>query len=231
MLTCGRTDVRTWVLLVMTALLAACDSLPGKPTEADRTVAAGAGRRFRHALRAELLGLPWQGRAPRRRASAERPSLSDDRGARAHGAGHGERRPRHDDAGFAASAGGMLADDQVGIIVDGMISTWGARNLQPSDFPPYTALAPGIAGSGESVYAARCASCHGADGTGGPRGGSVVDGAYLGLVSDQALRLAVICGRIDLGMPDWRAGGQTPMSEQEISDVVAWMVSKRPQFP
>ncbi len=125
----------------------------------------------------------------------------------------------------------MLTDDQVGIIADGLISTWGARGLRPEQLPPYTAMAPGVPDTGAQVYAARCASCHGADGSGGPHGGSVVDGAYLGLVTDQALRLAVICGRIDLGMPDWRAGSQTPMSEQEISDVVAWMVSKRPQFP
>jgi len=231
MLTCGRTDVRTWVLLVMTALLAACDSLPGKPTEADRPLRPGQVVDF-----ATLYGQNCSGcHGKDGLLGAARP-LNDpvyltiagrERMVQATANGvPGTTMP-----GFAASAGGMLADDQIGIIVDGMISTWGARNLLPSDFPPYTALAPGISGSGESVYAARCASCHGADGTGGPRGGSVVDGAYLGLVSDQALRLAVICGRIDLGMPDWRAGGQTPMSEQEISDVVAWMVAKRPQFP
>jgi hypothetical protein len=56
----------------------------------------------------------------------------------------------------------------------------------------------------------------------------VLDPAYLALVSDQALRTAVIVGRSDLGMPDWRANisGQ-PMSPQEISDVVAWLASHR----
>jgi cytochrome c oxidase cbb3-type subunit 3/ubiquinol-cytochrome c reductase cytochrome c subunit len=55
-----------------------------------------------------------------------------------------------------------------------------------------------------------------------------VDTAYLALVSDQALRTTVIAGRIDLGMPDWRAyiPGQ-PLSAQQISDVVAWLVSQR----
>jgi hypothetical protein len=52
------------------------------------------------------------------------------------------------------------------------------------------------------------------------------------LVSESALRSAVIFGRIDLGMPDWRsyAAGR-PMSDQEIADVVAWLASKRPHFP
>ena len=42
--------------------------------------------------------------------------------------------------------------------------------------------------------------------TGAPHGGSVIDPAYLALVSDQALRTAVVAGRPDLGMPDWRGG-------------------------
>ena len=56
----------------------------------------------------------------------------------------------------------------------------------------------------------------------------MINPAYLALVSDQALRTAVIVGRSDLGMPDWRANisGQ-PMSPQEISDVVAWLASHR----
>jgi hypothetical protein len=56
----------------------------------------------------------------------------------------------------------------------------------------------------------------------------VINPAYLALVSDQALRTAVIVGRSDLGMPDWRANipGRS-MSPQEISDVVAWLASHR----
>jgi hypothetical protein len=56
----------------------------------------------------------------------------------------------------------------------------------------------------------------------------VVDAAYLALVSDQALRTAVIAGRTDLGMPDWREDipGQ-PLTPQQISDVVAWLAARR----
>jgi hypothetical protein len=57
----------------------------------------------------------------------------------------------------------------------------------------------------------------------------VVDPAYLALVSDQALRSAVIAGRPDLGMPDYRtAAPERPMSAQEIADVVAWLAAQRP---
>jgi hypothetical protein len=56
----------------------------------------------------------------------------------------------------------------------------------------------------------------------------VIDAAYLALTSDQALRTAVIVGRSDLGMPDWRANiPGRPMTAQEISDVVAWLASHR----
>ena len=51
-------------------------------------------------------------------------------------------------------------------------------------------------------------------------------------MSDQALRTAIVVGRPALGMPDWR-GARTgpPMSAQEIADVIAWLVEKRPEFP
>ena len=56
----------------------------------------------------------------------------------------------------------------------------------------------------------------------------MIDPAYLALVSDQALRTAVIVGRSDLGMPDWRANiSGRAMTAQEISDVVAWLASHR----
>jgi mono/diheme cytochrome c family protein len=60
------------------------------------------------------------------------------------------------------------------------------------------------------------------------KAGSVVDPAYLGLVSDQYLRTVVIAGRPDLGMPGFReyVPGK-PMTPEEISDVVAWLASHR----
>jgi cytochrome c oxidase cbb3-type subunit 3/ubiquinol-cytochrome c reductase cytochrome c subunit len=90
------------------------------------------------------------------------------------------------------------------------------------DFPP------GDLEQGLKVYAEACGSCHGVDGKGGDEGGSVVDAAYLALVSDQALRTTVIAGRTDLGMPDWRSyiPGQ-PLTAQQITDVVAWLASQR----
>ena len=51
-------------------------------------------------------------------------------------------------------------------------------------------------------------------------------------MSDQELRTIVIAGRPELGAPDWRSDiAGKPMSAQDVSDVVAWLASRRPQFP
>ena len=87
---------------------------------------------------------------------------------------------------------------------------------------------------GAALYTKHCASCHGADGAGvaGKARGSIVDGSYLALVSDQGLRTTVIAGRSDLGMPDFRGGaGATPLSAAQVADVVAFLAAKRPEFP
>jgi cytochrome c oxidase cbb3-type subunit 3/ubiquinol-cytochrome c reductase cytochrome c subunit len=219
-------------VLALTCLLAACDALPGKPTPAERPLRPAEVRDFA-TLYAQncsgchgadgLLGGARPLNDPVYLAVAGRDRIIK---LTAEGV------PNTTMPGFAKSAGGMLTGEQIEIIADGMISRWGARGLRENMLPPYAPSAPGSAAEGEKVYAARCAECHGPDGTGGKKGGSIVDGAYLGLVSDQALRLAVICGRPDLGMPAWRGlVGSVPMSDQEITDVVAWLVSKRPQFP
>src|ERR1700674_1053236 len=132
---------------------------------------------------------------------------------------------------FAQSAGGMLTDKQIDVIVQG-IRSWArpdAFNTQTP--PPYIAPAPGDPQQGSDAYRTYCSSCHGTDGRGGSKASSIVNGSYLALVSDQQLRTVVIAGRPELGSPDWR-GDVTgrPMSAQEVSDVVAWLASQRPKF-
>ena len=68
---------------------------------------------------------------------------------------------------------------------------------------------------------------HGAEGRGGEKGHDIVDPSYLALVSDQGLRSVVIAGRTDLGMPDWRENTGSPLTSQQVSDVVAWMAVHR----
>lgn len=131
---------------------------------------------------------------------------------------------------FAQKEGGMLTDEQINAIVRGIRERWSKPDaLAGVTAPPYAAKTAGDAQRGEAVYATFCASCHGTGAAGGPKAGSVTNGAYLSLISDQGLRTIVIAGRPDFGAPDWR--GNVPgraMTDQEITDVVAWLVSKRP---
>src|SRR5262245_58801290 len=137
---------------------------------------------------------------------------------------------------FAQHSGGSLTDKQIEALVEGMKSRWG----RPDDFkdvalPPYSlqdaitsGSGPGDPQRGTEVFRAHCARCHGANGLGGAAGGSVVDPNFLALASDQSLRTTTIVGRPDLGEPDWRANTSNhPMSPQDISDVVAWLVAQR----
>lgn len=142
---------------------------------------------------------------------------------------------------FAQSAGGMLTDQQVHDLVDGMIHQWGkADALAGQNPPPYAAAGAGDVQQGQQAFTTYCARCHGADGTGivaqnagaNVSRGSIVDSSYLALVSDQSLRTTTIVGLPDQGMPDWR--GDIPsrgMTDKEVTDIVAWLASHRTQFP
>src|SRR5438128_2169158 len=82
------------------------------------------------------------------------------------------------------------------------------------------------------LYAENCAGCHGAGGRGGPKGSPITNDSFLALVSDQGLRTIVIAGRPELGAPDWRTNVPgKPLSDQEVTDVVTWLASRRVQNP
>ena len=134
---------------------------------------------------------------------------------------------------FAQKEGGMLTDEQINAIIHGIRERWSKPNVLASvATPSYAAKALGNPQQGEAVYATFCASCHGTGAKGGPKAGSVTNAAYLSLISDQGLRTIVITGRPDFGAPDWRENVPGhPMSDQQISDVVAWLASQRPRPP
>ena len=130
---------------------------------------------------------------------------------------------------FAKSAGGTLTDKQIEILADNMQQKWS----KPEQFsgvaiPPYTATSPGDVQHGALVFRIQCLACHGVEGKGGAIAGAITDPSYLALASDQLLRTTVIIGRPSHGMPDFRRSGK-PIAPQDISDVVAWLVSHRAQ--
>ena len=133
---------------------------------------------------------------------------------------------------FAQSAGGMLTDKQIDALVRGIRSWEKPDALGNLASPSYVAQGLGDPQRGADAYRTYCSSCHGADGRGGSKASSIVNGSYLTLVSDQELRTIVIAGRPELGAPDWRGDVEgRPMSAQEISDVVTWLAAQRPKFP
>jgi mono/diheme cytochrome c family protein len=134
---------------------------------------------------------------------------------------------------FAQSSGGMLTDKQIDVIAREMRSRWSRPGILGAANPPsYTAKSAGGIPRGELAYKTYCESCHGPGGHGGPKGSSITDDSFLALVSDQGLRTMVITGRADLGALDWRGNVPgKPMSEQEVTDVVAWLGSRRVQNP
>src|SRR5262249_29199653 len=102
---------------------------------------------------------------------------------------------------FAQSAGGMLTDAQVDAITRGIRSWARPGALAGATPPPRVATSAGDPSRGREAYTTYCASCHGAQGEGGPRGSAITNGSFLALVSDQGLRTVIIAGRPDLGAP------------------------------
>jgi len=134
---------------------------------------------------------------------------------------------------FAQSAGGMLTDQQIEVITSGIFSRWGSNHVLDGANPPsYAAKAAGNINRGQLVFGTYCASCHGSEGGGTRKGSAITNDSFLALVSDQGLRTTVITGRPELGAPDWRGNVPGhPMTDQEITDVVAWLATRRAQNP
>lgn len=139
---------------------------------------------------------------------------------------------------FSKSAGGTLTDQQIDNLVQGILQAWSRSDVLAAAQPPsYAAGAKSDPKQGQQVFAEFCAQCHGADGNGQKAvaanavSGSIVDPSYLELISDQSLRSTILAGRPDLGMPDWRSDASGPgshaMTDQEITDVVAWLATHR----
>lgn len=227
-----RGTLRLGALLALAAALGACADFPGRPRPEDRPVRPRAVLDASALYAANCAGCHGRdGHHGAARALADPLYLAwiDDGALRSviERGVPGTAMPA-----FATSQGGTLTEAQIEALVDGLRARW----AKPVDtggvaLPPYAAP-PGDAASGARVYATYCASCHGEKGEGGRARGSIVDGSYLSLVSDQALRSAVVAGRSDLGMPDWRnAVPGRAMSDSEIADVVAWLAAQRVPFP
>jgi len=133
---------------------------------------------------------------------------------------------------FAIASGGMLTDDQITVVVNGIRSQWGTGPVSRPALvagwtPPYLAEGAGDSASGAKLFGAYCASCHGDGGTGG-NAGAVADRSFLALYNDQSLRTLIIAGRPDLGHPGYSGyPGKAPLAPAQVADLVAWLAAQR----
>jgi cytochrome c oxidase cbb3-type subunit III len=128
---------------------------------------------------------------------------------------------------FGQSAGGFLTDAQIDALVRGMRSAWQKPDVVGGQtLPPYAASAAGDSSRGQVTYQAACAKCH------EQANGRITDPTYLALVNDQTLRTIIVAGRPDVDHPNWQ-GDTTgrPLTDQEITDLVAWLGSLRVSTP
>ena len=214
-------------------LLSACSSPPGRPRRGSEIPAPNEIRDFR-TLYAENCagchGTEGRGGAAIGLADPVYLAVADESAMRkiiANGV-RGTSMPA-----FAQSAGGMLTDEQINVITSEIRSRWSRPGILEGANPPsYAARASGNVQRGEASFRTYCSSCHGPHGQGGPKGSAITNDSFLALVSDQGLRTIVIAGRPDLGAPDWRGNVPgKPMSDQEITDVVTWLASRRVESP
>jgi cytochrome c oxidase cbb3-type subunit III len=220
-------------VVVSMIVLSACSSPPGRPGKSSEIIAPSAITDF-HTLYTENCaachGSEGRGGAAIALADPVYLAIADDASIRkvvANGV-KGTSMPA-----FAESAGGMLTNKQVDVLITEMRSRWSRPGILNGTNPPsYSAKSAGDVQRGQAAYGTYCASCHGAQGQGGRKGSAITNDSFLALVSDQELRTIVITGRPELGAPDWRGNVPgKPMSDEEITDVVAWMASHRVQNP
>jgi mono/diheme cytochrome c family protein len=214
-------------------LLSSCASPPGQPRKGSETLAPNEVLEFGTLFAENCAGCHGaEGRGGAAIALADPVYLAiADKDAMAKVIANGVRGTSM--PAFAQSAGGMLTDKQIDVITNEIRSRWSKPGILDGTSPPlYDPKSTGNAQHGEVAYKTYCASCHGPSGQGGPKGSAITNDSFLALVSDQGLRTIVMVGRPELGAPDWRGNVPgKPMSDQEITDVVTWLASRRVRNP
>ena len=206
-------------------VLPACDWMPGKPDPADRWQPADQIVDFKHLYNENCRGCHGIDGTVAGSNSLDQPTYLAFIGEESLRTVITEGVSASNMPAFSQDHGGPLTAAQIDALVKGLMNQ---KHEVPGPLPPYEA-ALGDPIAGRETFGISCAGCHGADGKGIPgKAGSVVDSAYLGLVSNQYLRTMTVAGRPELGCPDFfhRTPGKV-MTDQEVSDVTAWLVSNR----
>ena len=127
---------------------------------------------------------------------------------------------------WSKAQGGPLTDAQIDALVNGIYANW----AKPAQFGhasllPYGSAATGDAAHGKRLFLRACFLCHGRGAAVGP----VTDRTYASLASNAYIRSAILAGRPDFGMPDYRILNLGhPLSGSDVDDLVAYVASYRP---
>lgn len=215
---------------IVFAFTTGCDSLPGTPKASERPIAPQEIKDFTQLFGDNCAGCHGPGGAFGAATQLNNPvylALVDEASLRrpvVQGVPGTSMPP------FAISEGGSLTDEQIAILIAGIRERWARPSAIDASAPPYAAGTAGDAEAGAKDYATFCESCHGPDGKGGHKAGSIVNPWYLSLTSDQSIRTLIIAGRTDFGHPYWRSYvASQSLSSQQVSDLVAWLAAKRPE--
>lgn len=136
---------------------------------------------------------------------------------------------------WSQPAGGPLAAQAIDDIVCYVTGAFGGTEpLQPlpTYVPPTIEALPNVAGNpsaGAVVYQENCAVCHGAQGEG--RFGYTLARTWSGEDPAGYLRQVVGQGITGAAMPAWAQAHGGPLSDQQIADVAAFVLTLRPLTP
>lgn len=211
--------------LLLSALLAGCDGMPGQPKKSEVVVAPNAVTNFEQLYMENCNGCHGiTGNVAGSISMDDQTFLNliprETLQAVIAGGVPGTPMPA-----FSQANGGLLTDSQIDTLVNGILE-W-KNTAAPAGLPAY-AGAPGNATAGASLYQSYVAGLQKTAPQTMFADGFMANPAFLGLSSDQYLRTLLIVGRPELGIPDFQSAipGQ-PLSEQQIADIVAWLVSQR----
>jgi mono/diheme cytochrome c family protein len=130
---------------------------------------------------------------------------------------------------WGEASGGPLSDQDIDDIV-AYVESWGTTYEPPAPAPPRPQVeippVPEVDGdpnNGYTVFQQNCAACHGESGEG--RIGANLTTAFA-VIEPGAYGISVISNGVDgTLMPAWSQDNGGPLSEQEIDDAVAYLIS------
>ncbi len=130
---------------------------------------------------------------------------------------------------WGEASGGPLSDQDIADII-AYIESWGTTYEPPAPAPPRPQVeippVPEVSGdpnNGYTVFQQNCAACHGESGEG--RIGANLTAAFAA-IEPGAYAISVISNGVDGSlMPAWSQASGGPLTEQQINDVAAYLIS------